>query len=145
MILVDPSVESNWYLVNKNRWGKSSYILTRLFIPMYIFMFVTLPAIVCNSSASKQVMSMPIVQFTAAFIDYAFCAVIGFIFWRKYPKIGDTLHIREELRLSTLVYLVIGVYLVTFAWVYRYMDELMVQNLGYIGLELLFSLVLYVS
>merc|ERR1719242_1427604 len=139
-------VDCNFYVKNRNKFGRASYLLTRIVIPILV-LIVVIQIVITNIAMKsfddiKMTVNDPFYQMIIFAVDFAVCALVGFWYWNKFPKIGDTLHIREELQISSILFMVIGVWLVAggiWSSVFLSGDTTLPRQILVIGLQFLYT------
>ena len=101
-IILDPSFECNWYLVNRKRWGCPHYIFKRILLPIYVVVFIVYRILIANYNETGLVKKMTQTSMTTFPVV---SAVICYLTWRSFPNFTtDRLFIREELKMTIALY-----------------------------------------
>lgn len=130
----------------RNRWGNANYILWRVVIPSFVVFVVVQVVLTSLSMTIKEFVSNIKFILSTTILDYFGCALIGFSTWRRFPKIGDALHIREELFMSIVSFVAFCVWLVIMltALVMIPIHSTTLRYISVIGIEFICSFMLWV-
>eukprot|EP01083_Nonionella_stella_P113004 332952_1 len=98
-IINNTHFENNWYIKHRSTWGNDKWLMCRIGTPIFIvcsFLHVALHILMYGTS---QVIVKDVVTLllTLCFV------LIGIALWTEFPKLGDTILIRKELKMCVLI------------------------------------------